>query len=185
MYFEYLKLGLEHILDPNGLDHILFLIVLAIPFSLKEWKTVLVLATAFTLGHSFTLLLSGLDIIRIYPRPVEIAIAVSIFLTAAYNLFAAINAQYPKARYLAALVFGLIHGLGFSNFFRSILGGDSITLPLLCFNVGVEVAQLIVVIILLLINFLVIEIFKIQRKHWVIGVSVLIMIWSFKLILER
>lgn len=182
---EYVKLGIEHILDLNGLDHVLFLVVLAIPFVLKSWKKVIILATAFTVGHSITLILSGLDIIRIDSNLVEILIVVSIFITAIYNLIQSNNKQKNLTRYSAALFFGLIHGLGFSNFFRSIFGNDAILFPLFGFNLGVEVAQIIIVVGILLINKILIDFLKVPKKYWVNTVSVIIAIWSLKLILER
>jgi len=185
MFLEYIKLGLDHILDPNGTDHILFLIVLTLPFVIKEWKKVVILATAFTIGHSLTLILSGLDFIKIDSRFIEIAIAASILLTALYNIINALKEYFPQTRYIAALFFGLIHGLGFSSFFKSILGGESIITPLLCFNVGVEFAQLIVVLFILIFNYLVLDVLKLSKKYWVIGVSVLIALWAIKLIFER
>jgi len=101
------------------------------------------------------------------------------------NIIQARKESFPQTRYAVALLFGLIHGLGFSSFFKSILGTDSIMAPLLCFNIGVEVAQLIVVLAILLINYVVLDILKLSKKYWVIGVSVLIFLWAVKLIFER
>ncbi len=182
MFAEYLKLGIEHILDINGLDHVLFLIVLVILYDRKSWKTVLVLATAFTLGHSITLVLAGIDIIQANSRLIEIFIAVSIAATALYNI---VSSNSKKTRYLAALLFGLIHGLGFSGFFKTILGEESITLPLLAFNIGVEIAQAICVLFVLLVGYIITELIGIKKKHYVITVSSVIFLYSIKLILER
>ncbi len=182
MFGEYLKLGIEHILDVNGLDHVLFLIVLVILYDRKSWKTVLILATAFTLGHSVTLALAGVDIISVNSRLIEIFIAVSIAATALYNIT---SANSKKTRYLAALIFGLIHGLGFSGFFKTILGGESIILPLLAFNIGVEIAQAICVLLVLLASYLLTEIIGLKKRHLVVGTSVIILLYSIKLIVER
>ena len=189
MMFEeftgYLHLGVEHILDPNGLDHVLFLFALAIPFSIKQWKTVLILVTAFTIGHSLTLFLAGLDLIKVSSQWVEISIAFSIFITALYNIYLVKKQEKPQTRYLAALFFGLIHGLGFSSFFRSLLGDDSIIFPLFSFNLGVEFAQLIIVLAILLLNFFVTRTLKVKKEYWIYSTSCLIAIWSLKLIIDR
>jgi len=185
MFGEYLKLGLEHILDPNGADHVLFLIALVILFSLKDWKAVITMATAFTLGHSITLALSSLDIIRVPSNLIEILIAASIAVTALYNIIRPVVTEGIKLRYLSALFFGLVHGFGFAGFFRTILGKDNLTTPLLGFNIGVEIAQLIVVIFVLILSYILVEFASIKKRYLIIGTSVIIFIYSLKLILER
>jgi len=184
-FSAYVNLGIEHILDINGFDHVLFLIVLAIPFTIKNWKTVIVLATAFTIGHSLTLFLSGMDLIRIKSEPVEILIAISILFTAIFNILKAGKAQNNISRYSIALFFGLIHGLGFSNFFKSILGNDAILFPLFSFNIGVELAQVIIVIVILIINKLIIDILNFSQNYWIRFVSIAIGLWSIQLIFDR
>ncbi len=185
MFAEYLKLGLTHILDPNGADHILFLIALVILFSIKDWKAVIIMATAFTLGHSVTLALSSLNVVTIPSNKIEILIAASIAITALYNIAKPIYSGDLKLRYFSALIFGLIHGFGFAGFFRAILGKDSITLPLLGFNIGVELAQVVVVIVVLFINYILAELLNINKKYIVISTSLIILIYSLKLIVER
>lgn len=185
MFLEYIKLGIEHILDPNGLDHVLFLIALVILFSLKDWKDVIIMATAFTLGHSITLALSALNVINFPSNLIEILIAVSIALTALHNILKPNFSGALKLRYLTATFFGLIHGCGFAGFFRTILGKDDITIPLLGFNLGVEVAQLIVVVIVLLISYVIVNVIKIKKRHLIISTSCLILLYSLKLIVER
>lgn len=185
MFIEYLKLGIEHILDPKGIDHVLFLIVLVILYSLRDWKNVFILATAFTLGHSLTLALSALDIISVSSKFIEILIAASIAVTALHNLIRPTLDENSKTRYFTATAFGLIHGFGFAGFFRTILGKDAIALPLLSFNIGVEIAQLIVVIIVLALSFLICELLKLKKRYLVIGTSILIFLYALKLILER
>ena len=123
----YFKLGLQHIADLKGYDHILFILILCAVYSLKEWKRVLVLVTAFTIGHSLTLALATLDLIRVDGDLIEFLIPLTIFLTALANLFARKHQVSPLLHYLkytAALFFGLIHGLGFSNYLRSLLGTE-------------------------------------------------------------
>lgn len=184
MFLEYLKLGFEHILDPGGIDHVLFILVLAVPYFIKDWKRVVLLATAFTIGHSLTLAFASLNIIKVNSQIVEILIAVSILLTGIINI-KDINKTEYNLKYPLALCFGLIHGLGFSNFFKSILGKDDIVLPLLAFNIGVELAQLLIIGITLILTYFLIKLIKIKHSFWIGFVSVCVIILSLKMILER
>jgi hypothetical protein len=184
MFTSYLKLGFEHILDPNGLDHVLFILVLTVPFFLKDWKKVVLLATAFTIGHSLTLALASSNIIKVNSAMVEILIAVTIFITAVFNIVE-VNKNKVSVKYATALIFGLIHGMGFSNFFKTILGKDEILLPLFAFNIGVELAQIVIVLMTLVLGFISVQFFKIKQKYWVYGVSGIILLWALKMIIER
>ena len=151
----YFELGLQHITDLNGYDHILFLLALCAPFSISQWKKVAVLVTAFTLGHSLTLALAVLELVHVSSEWIEFLIPITILITAIYNGLSAIfnkeGRTHSSARvlsiypsYLLALGFGLIHGLGFSNYLRSLLGSE-IMWPLFNFNLGLEVGQLAIV----------------------------------------
>lgn len=185
MFATYLKLGITHILDMGGLDHLLFLVVLVICFQWKNWKAVLLLATAFTVGHSITLALAAMNMVKVDSERVELLIALSIALTAAYNLLRPIREEQGWARYCAALAFGLIHGLGFSNFFRTILGTDSIVGPLLAFNLGVEVAQAIIVMAVLVVLAVIYKFIKNAQKPVIYFTSAIILLWSMKMVVER
>lgn len=184
MFGSYLELGIEHILDPQGIDHVLFILVLTVPFLISDWKNVIILATAFTLGHSLTLALSSLDIVSVNSNFVEIVIAFSIGITAIGNFISSAQMSM-KVRYFIAGVFGLVHGLGFSNFFKTILGQDEILFPLIAFNLGVEVAQLVVVAVTLFLGWLLVTKLKIKQHYWVGSVSVFVLIFSIKMIVER
>jgi len=183
----YFTLGLDHITDLNGFDHMLFITALMAPFALKEYKQILILVTAFTIGHSLTLALASLKIIPLNPTVIELLIPVTIFITGAYNLIrkdATSNAKTTS--YLIALSFGLIHGMGFSNFFQSLLGKDvSIVQPLLAFNLGVETGQILFVVILLLIQFLLLGILKIKFNWWKNTLSTLAVVVSTFLFIEQ
>ena len=184
MFYEFLKLGFEHILDVNGLDHVLFIVVLALSYTIKEWKQVILLVTAFTIGHSLTLLLSSLDIIYIQSDIIEIGIALSILIVALINIFYTNgNNVRQSLRYTVALLFGLIHGLGFSNFFKMMLQEENILVPLLSFNIGVEIAQLVIVIFVIFISTIATK--KIPKKIWNTGLSITIALWAMKMIVER
>ena len=151
----YLRLGFEHISDLNGYDHILFVIALAAVYPLREWKHLLILVTAFTIGHSVTLALSTLGWMNVDADLIETLIPITIFITAALNIFERFAKDPEKAvqrdwrfKYGLAIGFGLIHGLGFSNYLRAILGGEqSLVLPLFSFNVGLEIGQLVILVI--------------------------------------
>ena len=148
----YLRLGFEHLLDLQGYDHILFLAAVCAAYSLKRWRELLVLVTAFTIGHSISLALATLRLVRVDTGLVEFLIPVTIVAAAVTNLVF-VRREDPSehrvaarpARYALALAFGVIHGLGFSSFLRLVLGEErNLLLPLLSFNIGLELAQIVV-----------------------------------------
>ncbi len=183
MFTEFLKLGFDHILDPNGYDHILFVVALAVMYQLKDWKKVLILVTAFTVGHSLTLALSALHLISVNAELIETLIPLTIFVTAVFNLFYKGSSANINWNYLLALVFGLIHGLGFSNYFRAIMGKEeSILLPLASFNIGVEVGQICIVLLVLALGHVLAVILNIKHLIWKNVVSAIIAIWALYLV---
>ena len=172
----YFDLGRDHILDyANGYDHILFVIALCALYTISEWKNVLILVTAFTVGHSITLALATLEIIKVNTAWVEFFIPVTIFITAVSNLFkneSTIHNSRMNLNYIYAAFFGLIHGLGFSTFLRSILGRDeSIVSQLFAFNLGLEFGQIIIVVILLLLCFILVDLCAVSRRDWKMVIS--------------
>jgi hypothetical protein len=186
----YFNLGLQHIADLKGYDHILFIVTLCAVYKLKEWKRVLILVTAFTIGHSLTLALATLNLIRIDGDLIEFLIPLTIFITALANLFVGRqkgNSGLYYLRYAAALFFGLIHGLGFSNYLRSLLGAErGMVLPLFSFNVGIEVGQIIIVTIIMLLTKVVVDLIGFPRRDWQVllsgaglGISLVLMIERF------
>jgi hypothetical protein len=171
----YLRLGLDHIADIHSYDHILFLISLCVIYPIKQWNKILLLITAFTLGHSITLALATLRIISIPTKLVEFLIPLTIFITAFLNLLQKSDNFKPgtyKIKYLTALLFGLIHGMGFSNYLRSLLGkGESLAIPLLSFNIGIELGQIIIDLIIITLSILVVDLIKVKRREWVLVLS--------------
>lgn len=171
----YFELGLDHILDIDGYDHILFIIALCAIYILRDWKQVLILVTAFTIGHSITLALATLRIINFNSEVIEFLIPVTILITALTNIFKkerTIQQSKIQTNYFLALFFGLIHGMGFSNFLRSMLGKEkSIASQLLAFNIGIEVGQIIIVAVFLLISFILVDIFGAKRRDWRLIIS--------------
>lgn len=163
LYFE---LGWQHILDLGGYDHILFVTALCGIYTLNNWKKVLVLVTAFTIGHSIALALSVLNVIRINSDLIEFLIPLSIVVTALGNILGG-QQEHRSFKYAVAAFFGLIHGTGFSNYLRSLLGGESdLLVPLFGFNVGLEFGQVIIVLVVLLVAQLAIKYFKVSRRDW-------------------
>lgn len=187
----YLRLGLHHIADLRGADHILFITALTISYPVAEWRRLLWLVTAFTVGHSVTLALATLDLVRVNAALVEAGIALTIVATGlmAFTLAWRDGAATVRAqpfRYTLAALFGLIHGLGFSSFLRSLLGGEeSIVLPLFSFNVGLELGQLLIVAAVLLTGALAVRGLRLAQRTWVLAVSGGIALAGLVLLVER
>jgi hypothetical protein len=185
----YFTLGLQHIADLKGYDHILFILTLCAVYSLSDWKRLLVLVTAFTVGHSLTLALATLDVVNIDPPLVEFLIPLTILVTALANLLSGKQKVTPllhAVKYTTALFFGLIHGLGFSNYLQSLLGTEKgLALPLFSFNLGIEAGQLLIVAAILLLGLIVVNLFRYPRREWDILLSGAGMGVSLVLIIER
>lgn len=172
----YFILGKDHILDyANGYDHILFVVALCTIYLVSDWKKVLILVTAFTIGHSITLALATLSLISVHAGLVEFLIPLTIFITAVSNLFRKEDSLEKKSiptNYILALGFGLIHGMGFSNYLKALLGKDqSIVSQLFAFNIGLECGQIIIVVIFLGVSFIAIELAGVTRRDWKMVIS--------------
>jgi hypothetical protein len=169
-------IGTEHILDwRNGYDHILFVVALCAVYVVRDWKRILILVTAFTVGHSITLALATLRVISFNSELIELLIPITILITAVANLFQDERRIYERnihLNYLFASFFGLVHGLGFSNNLREILGGaGNITSPLLAFNLGLELGQIIIVGIFLALTFFAVDLLGVKRRDWKMIIS--------------
>lgn len=186
-FIFYLKLGWEHIISLDALDHQLFVLALIAMYSYTDWKKILILVTAFTIGHSITLALSILDIVRVSSKWVEFLIPVTIVLTSLGNILMKNKKQgLMKMNYYLALIFGLIHGMGFANTARVMIAkSQSIFFPLLGFNIGLELGQIVIVFAILIILFISLKIFKINKKDWILFVSSGVFALSLKMALER
>lgn len=168
--------GVRHITDPGGIDHMVFLLALGAIYELKDWKKVLLLATAFTIGHSITLFAAGFDVVVLSGSMIEIAIPITIFITALSNTGGvwrnSTAVDRSKLRYIMAVIFGMIHGFGFCNYFRMMrIENESILEPLLMFNLGVEAGQVLIVTTLMLISAFLKGIFRIRESVWILFVS--------------
>ncbi len=168
-FLIYLKLGFSHISDVKGFDHILFIITLCAVYKISEWKKVGLLVTAFTIGHSVTLALSALKIIVFNAALIELLIPVTIFFTSISNLFykSTEKSGLLTYNYALALVFGLIHGMGFSNFFNALMGDSGIIVfPLFAFNLGLEIGQLLIVCAFFALYFVAEMVQKVNHRAW-------------------
>lgn len=186
-FLLYLSLGWEHIISTDALDHQLFILALIAAFSFDDWRKLLILITAFTVGHSITLAISLMDFFRILTAVVEFVIPVTIAITALYNIITRKKSQQlTKINYVLALVFGLVHGLGFANTARAAMSSeDSLLMPLLGFNIGLELGQIILVLVILILHFFAISLFRVNKKDWVMFISSGVFALSVQMALER
>lgn len=184
LFQTYLQLGFHHILNLQAYDHIVFLLALCAPYVLSDWRRVVALVTSFTIGHSFTLALATMGVVQYSAALIEALIPVTILLTCVANMVQAGRAGRSEARRLSpepvilalpnllAVVFGLIHGLGFSSYLRELLGQQSRPiLELFAFNLGVELGQLLIVSFILLLGFLLLRGARVARRDWLLVVS--------------
>jgi len=178
------EIGFDHIINYQALDHILFIVALTVIYNIKMIKKIVILITAFTIGHTLTLILSTLNLIQYDQKIIEFAIPLTIAITAINNIRkrnqASLGGVNPN--YYLALFFGLIHGLGFSNYLKALLIGDNILLELFSFNIGVEIGQIVIVLLFLCVGFMFSKIFFSKRNEWILFVSSLILGISLLLI---
>lgn len=183
----YINMGLKHVLDWRAYDHVLFLVVLTLFYSFKEWKNVLWLVTAFTIGHTFSLVLSAYDIVYVKMNIVEFLIPLTIFITAVYNII--VSKKSTKNILFTSIVamgFGLIHGFGFSSYFKILVDDtEDKIFPLIEFAIGIEIAQLLIVLFILTLNFVVLSLFKKQKRDWVLIVSSIVIGVVIPMLIER
>jgi hypothetical protein len=188
-FWIYFQLGLKHVLDINGYDHVLFIIALATPFIIKDWKKVIIFVSLFTLGHTISLFLSLYQIVTFKIELIELLIPITILITATYHLFFGlkIKKNYHFIEIILTLFFGFIHGFGFSNYFKSILPGDneSKLFPLIEFALGIEAAQIIVVLLVLILASILQNFIKVSKKDWILVVSSIIIGILIPMLLER
>ena len=175
-FWIYFQIGLHHVLDINAYDHVLFLIAMTVPYAFKDWSRVLLLVSIFTIGHTIALILSVFGIIVVKVNLIEFMIPITILFTALYNLFTSGKSSKNNSISIIGfltLFFGIIHGLGFSNYFKTILSGSpqSKLLPLGEFALGIEAAQLIVVLVVLIISYLIQTVFRFSKRDFTLVLS--------------
>ncbi|WP_298341218.1 HupE/UreJ family protein [uncultured Algibacter sp.] len=170
--------GINHVLDINAYDHVLFLIVLTVPYVFKDWKRVLLLVSLFTLGHTLSLVLAAYNVVSVNATMVEFLIPITILIVALFNVFTSgKGAQREKVGilFLSTLFFGLVHGLGFAREFQMLLGDtDNKLILLLEFALGIEIAQVIIVFIVLFLGYVVQTIFRFTKRDWIMVISAIV-----------
>jgi hypothetical protein len=182
----YFNIGWDHIMSWDALDHLLFLLALIAIYTFNNWKQVLILVTAFTIGHSLTLLLSVLDIIRFSNQWVEFLIPCTIVITALLNFTKKDRSKNLYINYSIAFLFGLIHGMGFANTIRFMLASDQqIGTGLVGFNIGLEAGQIVVVLLILLVEYLLVRYVKVSKRIWVFLLSAGTFAFALKMAIER
>lgn len=183
----YFKMGWEHIIAWEAKDHWLFILALTAIYLIGNWKQVLILVTAFTIGHSVTLALSVFEIVRANSDWVEFLIPCTIIATALFNFLQKdFQPRSLRLNYFLALFFGLIHGLGFANAIRFIMAdGDSIGWNLFGFNIGLEAGQIVVVAVILIVSYLLVNLAGLKRRWWVWALSLVALIFALKMVWER
>lgn len=189
-FWIFFKIGINHVLDFNGYDHILFLIALTAPYAVKDWKRILILVSIFTAGHTFALLLSVLNVLTVKATIVELLIPITILITAFYNIFTAgKSSKQDGISFLGivTLTFGVIHGLGFSNYFKSMITGDTLdkVVPTLEFALGIEAAQIIIISCVLILSFIMQTLFRFNKRDFTLIMSAFVLGVVVPLIIEN
>jgi hypothetical protein len=175
-FWVYFEIGLKHVLDFSAYDHVLFLIALAVPYAFKDWKRLLILISIFTIGHTLTLLLSIFEVIVVKGNLVEFLIPITILITAVFSLFTAGKSSSQESKSIVGLVtlfFGIIHGLGFASYLKILLAGSQTSklLPLLEFALGIEAAQITVVLVVLILSYIFQTFFRFSKRDWALVMS--------------
>ncbi|SHI85886.1 HupE/UreJ family protein [Aquimarina spongiae] len=174
-FWLYIKLGFSHVLDWTAYDHILFLIVLIVGYTFDNWKRILLLVTLFTVGHTISLFLAAYNVVSVNSRLIEFLIPVTILLTALYNVFTSKSGSKNDKVFIlygATLFFGLIHGFGFSTYFKAISSNTSSKiLPLIEFALGVEAAQVVIVFFVLIVSFVFVSLLRFSKREWILIAS--------------
>jgi HupE / UreJ protein len=175
-FFAFFQVGLQHILNINGYDHLLFLIVMTVPYTFKDWKRVLVLITIFTIGHTLSLLLSIFEVVIVKGQLIELLIPITILFTAIYNFFKVGKSNKNESISILGFItlfFGVLHGLGFSSYIKALLSGEPTDklLPTLEFSLGIEAAQIITVICVMLLSLISQSFFRFSRRDFIITAS--------------
>lgn len=193
-FWLWFSTGIQHILNWNGYDHILYVMALCVLFYINEWKKLLYLITAFTIGHSLTLAVSALNIINIKQNYIEVLIPLTIITTCLVNIKSrrfettqqGIRSINYRFNYTLALIFGFVHGMGFSYVLKSMLGREeNIVFPLLSFNLGLEIGQLLIVALMLLVSFFLVRFTRIKKSDYICFISSAIFGIAFLLFVQR
>ena len=175
-FWIYFEIGMRHVLDIRAYDHVLFLIALTVPYAFKDWKRVLILISIFTLGYTLALLLSVYGVVMVKAHLIEFLIPITIISTAIFHLFTAGKSSKNESISIVGFItlfFGIIHGIGFANYFKTLLSGSASDklIPLLEFSLGIEAAQITVVFVVLLLSYVVQTFFRFSKRDWTLVMS--------------
>lgn len=176
-FIKFLELGLYHILNFSSYDHIMFVVLISLPFLFRDWKRLLILTTIFSLAHAFSLILAIYDIVNLNVNVTEWLIPLTIFFMALFNIFTAGKTLQGESNLVivGVLLFGLVHGLGFANAFNSLVGTNSSKLlAILEFAIGIEIGQIVVVTVVLALSFIVQNLLRFSKRDWVLVMSSII-----------
>ncbi len=189
-FWIYFNIGLKHVLNVFAYDHVLFLLALTVPYEFKSWKRILILVSFFTLGHTLALFLSVFNVVTVKSNIVEFLIPITILIAAMYNIIASGKSSKKDTITFIGIItvfFGIIHGLGFSNYFNNILSGKPTDklLPLFEFAIGIEAAQIIVVVLSLLLAYMAQTLFKFSKRDWTLTISAFIVGVVIPMILQN
>ena len=187
-FYIWFSTGFTHILDLNGYDHILYVMVLCVMFSYKEWKQLLTLITAFTIGHSLTLAASVFNMIHIKQGVIEVIIPLTILITCILNMLSLTKdiLEVKSFNYGLALIFGFVHGMGFSYLLKSLLARqESVFLPLISFNFGLETGQLVIVMAMVILSFFLFTFTRLKNKYWVLVISAIVFCFALIIFIQR
>lgn len=177
--------GIKHITDFSGYDHLLFLLALIAPYQFKDWKKWLLLISIFTIGHSISLILSSLGVLKLPSDIVEFLIPVTILITAVYNAFLRKKSRVKVVEIIVTLIFSLIHGFGFSGYFKMIVHDNNFTQDMISFNLGIEIGQIIIVLVALMLGRLSQLIPGVTQWYWTYTLNFLAIVLSARLIWEK
>ncbi len=175
-FFAFFQVGFRHVLDLSGYDHFLFLIALSVPYAFKDWKRILLLISIFTIGHTLSLILSLFDVVTVKGQLIELLIPTTILITAFLNFYKAgkiSKTESISGIFFIAFFFGIIHGLGFSSYIKTLLSGEPTDklLPTLEFAVGIEAAQILIVLSVLLVSLIAQSFFRFSRRDFILVTS--------------
>lgn len=185
-FWLFFELGLSHVLDWRAYDHVLFLVALCAAYNFISWKRLLLLISLFTLGHTLSLLLSSYNIVQVSSTWVEFLIPVTILVAALFNLFTAgkeKRVDKVSLLYIITFFFGLIHGFGFASYFKMIYTEGEI-FPLLEFALGVEIAQVVITLVVLTMEYVMQTFFKFSKRDWVLVVSSIVIGMTLPMLIE-
>lgn len=180
-FWIFVEIGVKHVLNWNGYDHLLFLLALAAPYAFSDWKRLLISVSLFTLGHSISLFLGAYELVTVQSTIIEFLIPLTIFGTALFTLlsagkFSKTNTKFQFIHYLTVF-FGLIHGLGFSYYFNSLLAGNPSTklANLLQFSIGIELAQVLVVVFVLIFSTVFQSVLRFSQRDFTLTLSAFVL----------